>query len=343
VITSTADGIYGTSTTGAITASGGGTGVINGGLEAVTLGSTGGNLTVQNYSSLTGALSGIWLAGTTGTANINGNGPITGTTALGILATTTDGAINIGTTAFNGVITGATNGINAGAFGSGAVNISTNANVTGTGNWGIFAASTTGNTNVNVTAGTVTGGDRGIEARANGVGGNVTTTIASGAIVQGGNIGLLTGTLTGTATTNTAGIVRATGDTGAASSVGGIAQWAFAGNNVVNNTGQMVGQISTNGSLSYTLNNQAAGVWTPSANANPFGGANDTVNNAGLINVRAGSTTFLGLENLNNQSGGNINLAYNGAATDNLTVLNISSRSGSALTFNFDANGANNA
>jgi hypothetical protein len=36
-------------------------------------------------------------------------------------------------------------------------------------------------------------------------------------------------------------------------------------------------------------------------------------------------------------------MAYNPAATDNLTVVNISPKAGSAITFNFDAAGANNA
>jgi hypothetical protein len=336
------DGIYGTSTTGNIAAAGGGTGTVVGGLQAITLGSFGGNLTVQDYQSLTGAATGVWLAGTTGTANISGNGPITGSLGRGILATTTDGAINIGTTKFNGTITGSTNGIEAVSVGTGGVTVKTSANVTGTGNWGIFAASTNGNANVTVTAGTVSGGDRGIEARANGTG-NASTDVNAGSVVQGGNIGLLTGTLSGVATTTNAGTIRTTADTGAASSTGGVAQWAFAGNSVVDNTGQLIGSISTIGSLSYALNNKAGGVWTPSASLNAFGGLNDTVNNAGTINIRAGTTTFTGLEALNNLSGGMINLGYNAAATDNLGVLNISPKAGSAMTFNFDAAAANNA
>jgi hypothetical protein len=145
------------------------------------------------------------------------------------------------------------------------------------------------------------------------------------------------------ATTTNAGTIRTTADTGAAASTGGIAQWAFAGNNVVNNTGEIVGGISTNGSLSYGLNNQAGGVWTPSAGTNTFGGSNDAVNNAGLINVRAGTTTFAGLETFNNQAGGVVNLAYNSAATDNLVTQNLSAKSGSVFNFNVDMAAASNA
>ena len=67
------------------------------------------------------------------------------------------------------------------------------------------------------------------------------------------------------------------------------------------------------------MNNLAGGVWTPGTGNSTFGSANDVVNNSGLIRVRTGTTTLLGLENLVNRSGGVIDLTYGGAnATDNL-------------------------
>jgi hypothetical protein len=301
----------------------------------------GGPTAVNNNGAITGT-GGVGVLTTTvdGTQSINGNGPITGTALQGIAATSITGAIGIGDTAFNGVITGATNGIQAisNAAIGGNINVSTNANVTGTGNIGILT-STSGNTVNNITAGNVTGGVWGMDTLAQGTG-NITNNIAAGSIVQGGVTGLVEGTISGTSTTNNLGIIRSTTDTGAANTIGGSGIITVAGTNIINNPGQIVGRVDTAG-LATTINN--TGVWTPSANGNSFGSLNDTVNNAGLINVRAGSTTFAGLEALNNQTGGVINMAYNSAPTDNLTVLNLSPRAGSVFNFNFDATAANNA
>jgi hypothetical protein len=382
--------------------------------QGITIGTGTGNMTVQNYSAITGTATGAWLVGTTGSANVtnngaitgtavdgvligtttgavnvnnngpvtgvngvvtvggptavnnngaitgtggvgvfttttdgtqsvNGNGPITGTALQGIAATSITGAIGIGNTAFNGVITGATNGIQAisNAAVGGNINVSTNANVTGTGNIGILT-STSGNTVNNITAGTVTGGVWGMDTLAQGTG-NITNNIAAGAIVQGGVTGLVEGTILGTSTTNNAGLIRSVGDTGAAGTPGGSALITVAGTNVVNNTGQVVGRVDTAG-IATTLNNASTGVWTPGIGGNSFAAINDTVNNAGVINVRTGTTAFNGLENLNNVAGGNINLAYGGAAaTDNLVVLGFRPQVGSSVTLNFNATAANNA
>jgi hypothetical protein len=303
---------------------------------------TAGAISTNNNGRITGGTTGISVATLGGAANVNGNGPITGTTGWGVYVGTVDGNINIGNSAFNGVILGGTNGIDARSIGVGNVNVSTNADVTGTSSWGIYAASTNGNTAVNLTAGTVTGGTVGLDARAFGSG-NVNTTIAAPVIVQGAANGYTTGTIGGTSTTNNAGLIRSIGDTGAAGTAGGSAIIVVAGTSVINNTGQVIGRQSSAG-LAYTFNNQAAGVWTPGTGINNFAGLNDTVNNSGLINVRTGTTTFNTLESLNNLAGGRINLAYGGAAaTDNLVVLGFRPLAGSSATFNFDAVAANNS
>jgi collagen type VII alpha len=335
-ITGTAvDGILGTTSAGAITANNN-TSIT--GVNGVVTTSGAGAQTINNNGAITGT-GGVGILSTTvtGAISVNGNGAITGSALQAVAATTSTGPISIGSTAFNGPITGATNGIQA-ASATGDITTAVNSNTTGTSNIGIFT-STAGNTVNTITAGNVTGGIWGMETLAQ-LNGNITNTIAAGSTVRGNAIGLVTGTILGVATTNNAGIITTTGDTGAAGTVGGLANSNFAGSNIVNNTGQLIGGVATAG-LNYTLNNQAGAVWTPSGNVNPFGSLNDTVNNSGTINVRAGTTTFNLLENFNNQSAGLINMAYNPAATDNLVVLNFSPKAGSIVNFNFDTAAAN--
>jgi hypothetical protein len=337
------DGILATTAGGNISVSNAGfVGGITGGGRSGVVATTAGNgtITVDNNGAITGTGGlGVWTTNIAGTQSINGNGAITGSALQGIAATSSTGAIGIGNTAFNGVITGATNGIQA-ASTTGNINVATNANVTGTGNIGIFT-STAGNTVNIIKAGNVNGGIWGMDTLAQ-LDGNITNTIAAGSTVSGGAIGLVTGTISGVSTTTNVGVITTTGDTGAAGSIGGLANSNVAGTNIVNNTGQVIGGVATAG-LAYTMNNQAGGVWTPSANGNVFGSINDTVNNAGTINVRSGTTTFAGLEALNNQAGGHINLAYAPAATDNLTVFNFAPQAASSATFNFNAALANNS
>jgi hypothetical protein len=338
------NGLYLNSTTGNISADGKGTSTLTGkALEGVGIFSGTGNLAVTNYAAIDGARAGIWaITAGSGSINVQGNGPITGKGTWGVLATAAGGDVNVGSTKTNGAITGATIGLQATTALNGNVNVTTDKDVTGNINWGILTTAQDGTTTVNVKAGTVSGGSRGLESTS--TTGNINNTVAAGATVQGSDYGYLTATTTGLATTTNAGTIKSTGDTGAAGTNGGNAIWAWAGNNVINNTGQIIGSVHS-GSTSFVLNNQAGGVWTPGANtvSNLFAGANDTVNNAGTINIRAGSTTFAGLENFNNQSGGLVNMTYNSAATDNLTVLNMSSKAGSTYAFNFDANAANNS
>lgn len=341
-VTGGTTGVYSTNGTGAVNVSNNGviTGTSGWGVYATT---TSGAITIDNNAAVIGGGTGVSAISSSGAINVNGNGAITGTDYWGFYASTRGaGDINIGNSAFNGVITGQTLGIEARQYGTGDINISTNADVTGTNNWGALAWSTNGNTNVNVTAGNITGGVIGLDARAFGSG-NVNTTIAGSSIIQGGTTGYYTGTISGTSTTNTAGLIRSEGDTGAAGTAGGSAIVIVAGTNVINNTGQVIGRQASAG-LAYTFNNTSTGVWTPGTGANTFANVRDTVNNAGLINVRTGTTSFNGLENLNNLAGGNINLAYGGAAaTDNLITLGFRPQIGSSVTLNFNATAANNA
>jgi hypothetical protein len=113
-ITSPLTGIYGTSTTGSITADGLGTGIVNGGDEGITLDPGAGptaDANVLNFAKITGNDAGIWTPADGGTVNIQGNKSIEGKGSWGILASNTTGDINIGTTAANGPILGKTHGI----------------------------------------------------------------------------------------------------------------------------------------------------------------------------------------------------------------------------------------
>jgi hypothetical protein len=315
-------GIWAVSTTGNILADGKGTGKATGTVtDGILYGTASGNATVQNFAAVNGARNGMYVVGSAGTTSIQGNGltgGVTGTALNGIVVGPSSGNVNIGTSATNGVITGGVNGIwvnNSGGAGNTAITV--DKNVTGTAGDGILSTTLSG---------------------------NQTNTITGPAVVQGALYGLATATTTGTATTNNTGTIQNIGDAvGAASNPGLQAVWLGSGTNVVNNNagGQIIGGFTTGG-IASTLNNNAAAVWTPSL-ANSFGAVNDTVNNAGLINVRAGTTTFAGLENLNNVAGGKINMAYNAAATDNLVTQNFSPKAGSAINVNFDAAGTNNA
>jgi hypothetical protein len=320
-ITSGGTGIWAVSSGGGnVIVDGAGTGTLTGTTVDGALVQTLGNATVSNFATVTGARNGIYVLGTGvgTTTSIQGNGPVTGTALNGIVVGPSGGDVNIGTVKTNGVINGGVHGIwvnNSG--GAGATAITVDKSVTGTAGDGILSTTLSGNQTINVLAPSV---------------------------VQGGLYGLATATTTGTATTNNAGTIQNIGDAvGAPGTAGLQAVWLGSGTNVVNNNagGQIIGGFTTGG-IAATLNNNAGSVWAPSL-ANSFGAINDTVNNAGTINIRAGSTIFAGLENFNNQSGGLVNMAYNSAATDNLTVLNMSPKAGSAYTFNFDANGANNS
>jgi hypothetical protein len=319
-------GIAAQSTSGAININGGGTGTATGGqLEGIGVTTTAGATTIQNFATVTGFRNGIWVLGSTGTTSIQGNGltgGVTGTAAgsSGIVVGPSAGNVSIGTTATNGVITGALHGIWANnTVGAGTIAIKVDKNVTGTAGDGIFTGT---------------------------LGGNQTIDILAPAIVRGGLYGLATGTTTGLATTNNLGTIQNIGDgVGAAGTAGLQAVWLGTGNNTLNNNsgGKIIGGFTTGG-INNTLNNNAGGTWTPSL-ANTFAGTNDQVNNTGLINVRTGYTTFTGLERLTNKSGGVIDLTYGGTQATNtlLSAFTFAPEAGSTLKLAFDTAKANNA
>jgi hypothetical protein len=292
ITATTIDGVLIGTTTGAINVKDNTS--ITGAYGVVTVG---GPTTVDNNGPITGTLgSGVWATTADGAISVNGNGAITGTGAVsnGVLVTSLGGDVNIGNVTTNGVIKGEWYGIYATDLANGNVAINTDMAVTGALVDGIYAASVLGNVDVNI----------------------------FGDTVQGGTYGVVTATLGGTATTNNLGTIKNINDTGAASDPGLYAYGGLTGINVLNNDGTVIGGIVTGGTSS-TINNNAGGTWTPNAVvlANSFGAITDTVNNAGLINIRTGLTTFSGLEAFNNLSGGVIDLTYGGTQATNSLVV----------------------
>jgi hypothetical protein len=326
--------------------------------EGLTLGSNSGNVIVKNNASITGARDGIWsgLIGTgawdisnngniTGTSKtgievatvnnditINNNGNITGGGVDGIWATSTNGNLTIKD---NGIIKGADDGIEAYATGAGKIDIKTTKDVTGTADYGIYAVTVNGQNKIDIAGGNVVGGNVGLDAIATGSG-NVLVDVAAGSTVRGTTYGAIIATISGTGTLNNRGLIT---DTNAASDTGGDALWMYSGTNTTNNYGTITGRVHASG-IQSTFNNMSGAVWNAGNGENLFNTATDAVYNSGIINIRAGQTTFRSLEKFENRSGGLIDMTVGSAPTDDLLVYNFSPLAGSHIKINFDASAA---
>lgn len=221
--------------------------------------------------------------------------------------------------------------------------INTAENVTA-GAFGIYGRSVDGDMAITVASGTVEGTNiTGIDALATGSG-STSIDIAADATVQGALFGLVTGSGIGAApaSVTNAGTIRDSEDDGAATTAGGDAFWSWTGSSVLENEGDLVGRVHTDGDA-FTFNNRAGGEWYAGTGINPFDSADDTFYNEGTLFIREGTTTFAGLESFVNAAGGHTNLSYSMAATDTLNVVNLETGAGSLFSFDFDASGANNA
>lgn len=330
-------------TTGNITIDGSGSATATGGDVGIWAGTTaGGTVTVQDFDTVTSVDTGIYTYSAGGDITITGvgtGGGITSTTLDGIYASTQSGDGNVVITG-NGEITAADDGIEAYSFGTGTMTIAADADISAV-DFGIYSRSVDGDLTLNVAEGTTVSATTttGIDATASGAG-TTTIDVAEDAVVEGGAFGLVTGTL---ANVTNAGTIQTIGDTGAADDAGtGIGLWSWTGTTAFDNSGDVLGQIhSDDGGV--TFNNTADGNWYAGTGTHEFFAAADAVNNAGTIFVREGLTTFSGLETFENMDGGHVNLGYSVAATDTLTVLNMTSQAGSLLSFDFDAMADNNA
>jgi hypothetical protein len=316
------------------------------GVEAIALGTDGsnGDITISKNASITGTLVdavratssgggdikvvdngiidgkgyGVKAAtaasnATNGNVTVTGNGPTTGQVFDGILAHALLGGDVVVKT--GGASKGLVYGINAlttDGFGAGTIDVDADHNVSGT--TGIIAL---------------------------GQAGTVLVDVASGVTVQGNGAGwgVVTGTTTGTATTTNNGIIKESPDTGAANTVGEDAFNAISGNVVLDNkaSGQVIGRVWSS-AVNFDFNN--AGTWIAGTGNNPFGGADDVVNNTGKILIRDGATVFTALEDFNNLAGGIVDLTYSSGTNEILTVLNFDPQGGGILKFDLDFAGA---
>lgn len=253
-------GLYLNTISGNIVADGKGTGTTS----ATGIGSTGatmgnavlgvmtGDMTIQNYAAITGAATGVWMVGGTGTANVLNNGAITGAAIDGVLIGTTTGAINVKN---NGPISGAYGVVTVG----GLTTVDNNGAINGTAGSGVWATTADGAISVKGN-GAITGGLLdGIDAWSTSGNINIGKTKANGAIkglrdgiwastLGAGTIDIVTNDVTGTTfygiyTTATAGEtnVTATGAVKAAST--GIYQTSTTGN--VTATGGGTGTVDS--------------------------------------------------------------------------------------------------
>ncbi len=340
-----ASGIDAFALTGGITATGSNSATLQGALRGIRTETEGGDIAITGFDTIASDTTAVEAFSFGGNIAITGNGlagGITGTAVDGIFASgeATSGNVLI---SGNGAITGGDDGIEAYAFGDGSMTVGIAEDVTG-GEFGIYSRAADGDTNITVDGGTVEGtSTTGIDALSTGAG-KTAIAIADGATVQGALFGLVTGSGVGAqaASVTNAGVIRDNADTGSAETAGGDAYWSWTGSTVLDNEGDILGRLHSDGAA-FTFNNLDGGEWFAGTGLNPFDSLSDSLNNAGTVFVREGLTTFSGLENFDNMAGGHINLSYNTAATDTLTVLNLTSREGSRLSFDFDAMADNNA
>ncbi len=298
--------------------------------------STTGNVDVKT-ADVDALLDGVWTTTTAGSNTVDTSAGGIKSGVDGVVAWTVGGDVDVKTAKVEGVHDGIWTSSNAGHN-----NVNSTDDVSATTGWGIYADSTSGDIHVDVTGGDVSSAYRGIQV-VNLSTGNSLTDIATGSTVQGIEYGLLTGTITGLATVNNLGTIKDMADGGGPTDAGldlsGDAIWAYAGNSIINNEsgGVITGRVHSNGSTSFTMNNKSGATWNAGTLVNGFGAAGDTVNNAGLINIRNGITGFTALDNLNNQSGGIIDMQYSGGADDVLNgIVNFNTMGGSTLKFDVD-------
>jgi hypothetical protein len=323
-----------------------------------------GLVTVSTGGNVTGIAGINAVSGTNGNVNVTTNGAagtlIRGTAGAGIFANTA-GTGNTDVEVHTAV-TGATIGIDANAA-SGTVEVTTDtAAITGNAGDGIQATAT-GNATV-ATKGNVTGtGGSGINAQST-AGGNVQVTtnladpLAPATVVTGTAGAGILGVSTGAGTVTIINDTFTKGSVAGIDAVSGIGAIQITNTRVIANTsnlesdlairtvggpttidnntnGGIIGRVETSASDD-TLNNRF--FWLTNGTSDFGGGANDAVNNfyyifAGNQTGASETTTFNGLENLNNNALGHIQL-IDQAAGDGSNFTDLLRTSG-----NYNGNG----
>lgn len=158
------------------------TGTANYGIDAINYAGTE-NLTINTGvgTFVTGGEHGIKAFNYgSGALEITANGDATGTSDFGIYASNLNGTGSTVTTGVGSTVTGGSRGILVANFGTGALNITTNGDVTGTSFIGISALNSLSGTNLTLTTGantSVLGGTDGINAVSNGIDGVLEITV----------------------------------------------------------------------------------------------------------------------------------------------------------------------
>ena len=328
-------------TTGNVDINGNGTATATGDDFGFWAETNGGDMNLEGFGTVTAtgtAVIGFSGGGDLTISDMGNVGGLTSDTGDGIYADGEGG--NVSLTNLGTISAGDGAGIESYTNGTGTMTIEAGSNITGS-DYGIYSRSEDGAMDITIASDVAVTGTAttGIDAAATGTG-TTSITVDSGATVEGGGWGLVTG---GAASVVNSGIIRTIGDTGEATDTGlGDALWSWTGTTSVSNDGDILGQIHSD-DIGLSLANNAGGTWVAGTGDNTFDGLSDEIQNAGTILIRDGATTFVGLETFNTLSGGVVDLTYGAAATDSLTVLNLSSAAGAAYSFDFDATAANNS
>jgi uncharacterized protein with beta-barrel porin domain len=204
------------------------TGTTGSGIQASTHNTgTDFSLTTGTGTTVSGGINGIHAGtGGTGAMTITANGNVTGTTGNGIYAHSSSAGTNLTvTTAAGTTVSGGTNGAYVRNYGTGALSITANGNITGTTGNGIYTTNDGTTLTVTVGAGaTVSGNTDGINARSNGSGAFAVTVAATGTVSGTSGYGIQV--RSGPATVTVAGTVNG----GASGAIGFEQSTAFANN-----------------------------------------------------------------------------------------------------------------
>jgi uncharacterized protein with beta-barrel porin domain len=274
----------------------------------------GGGSGIRAFSNGTGAVM-VTSTGNITTAGVNSVGISAYGHGAGDVAVSSTGTIST-----NGV---AADGIFAGSGGGGAVRVTSIGNIatTGTGTYGIFAVST-GAVTVNSTGNITTAGNNASGIGGSSTGGPITVTIKSGTVSGGSGSGAGVALLGGTNNTLI--------NFGTVTALSGLAIFGDTGNNTVDNSGTVLGNVIL-GNGTNAFNNMTGGLFNSGATVNL--GSGNTLTNAGTLSPGgAGVIQTTALTGNLVQTGTGIFLAdinIAGAASDRINVSGTANLAGS--------------
>lgn len=250
-----------------------------------------------------------------GTISIQGNGLVGGISGGGLIGwglnldASGDGGgdINVGTATTNGAISGTSRGIRAETDGTGAISITTDANVTGTNFDGITTIAVNGATTISLGGGTVSGGEDGIDADASGTGTVSINGTAATSVSGGSDEGIDVDTAGGD--------VDVTGNL-----------------NVSSTSGDAINIRPTDGDITVNISGAGSGISTTDGTGGD--GIDASTTGAGKVDVTTGTDTAIDVEGtgvLARTADGNINVTTNGSVTADDNGIDASSSNGGEI------------